>query len=114
MTRFVTRDALPLMKRPRDAFVERWGTYEEEPDDTIQERIDKRTKSIGGKPTNIVMASLAYLWECDWCASIWIGSLVTYLTWRWTDTMVWILVALVASSVTGTWALVEKKLSADR
>jgi hypothetical protein len=108
-TRIVTRDKIPLIAVPRENFVNRWGTYEDEPDDTAAQRAEKRRTSIGGQHTNRFMASIAYLWECDWCASIWIGSGLTYATWRWPETMVWILLALTASTVTGLLAKVEAK-----
>lgn len=98
-TRLITRDALAVFKVPRNAFVERWGVYDD--------ATDHKT-SINEKKTNIVMASLAYLWECDWCASIWVAGLLGWLTWSWPVVMFWVLAGLVASSVTGTWAQLEK------
>lgn len=99
-TRFVTRDKLALICTPREKFVERWGTY-------VDNKGDQRKISINGKKTNILMSSLAYAWECDWCTSIWIGAGLTYLTYRWTDVLMWVLTALTASSVTGLIATKE-------
>lgn len=93
-THFVTRDKLPLICIPREMFVQRWGTF-------VDNVGDQRKISINGKKTNMFMSSLAYAWECDWCTSVWVGGGLTYLTYRWTDVMVWVLTALVASSVTG-------------
>jgi Protein of unknown function (DUF1360) len=93
-TRFITRDKFPPMCVPRDAFVERWGVY-------ADAKPGERQISISGKRTNIFMRSIAYAWECDWCTGFWVGMTLTYLTYRWTDTMVWVLAALAASSVTG-------------
>lgn len=101
VTRFVTRDKFPLMCEPRDAFVKRWGVY-------VDEDPAKRKISISGHDTNFFMRSLAYAWECDWCTGFWVGGGLTYLTWRWHETMLWVLVALAASSVTGLIASVEK------
>lgn len=101
-TRFVTRDALAVIAVPREAFVQRWGVYDDAEDRKI---------SINGKKTNIVMASLAYLWECDWCASIWVAALGGWLTWTFPQVMFWVLAGLTASSITGTWALLEKRLT---
>jgi hypothetical protein len=71
-TRFITRDKLPLIDSPREAFVQRWGVYADQE--------DKKT-SINGKKTNVFMRSLAYLWECDWCTGVWVsGALVYALT----------------------------------
>lgn len=94
VTHFITRDKFPPMCIPREKFVQRWGTF-------VDNVGDQRKISINEKKTNIFMSSLAYVWECDWCTSVWVGAGLTYLTWRWTDVMLWILAALVASSVTG-------------
>lgn len=94
VTRFVTRDKFPPMCVPRDKFVTRWGVY-------VDAEPSERKVSISGHDTNVFMRSLAYVWECDWCTSIWVGSGLTYLTWRWHETMLWVLLALAASSVTG-------------
>lgn len=101
-TRFFTRDKLALIAVPREAFVQRWGVYDDEED---------RKKSINEKKTNIVMASLAYLWECDWCSSIWLAGFLGWLTWSWPHVMFWVLAGLMASSVTGTWAQLEKLIT---
>jgi len=94
VTRIVTRDQIPLVAAPREAFVQRWGVYEDAQ--------DKHT-SIGGLRTNLAMRSLAYLWECDWCASVWTGAAVAYCTYRWVDAWWWqtALLAAAASTVTG-------------
>lgn len=94
VTRFITRDKFPPMCVPRDAFVERWGVY-------TDAAKSERKISISGHNTNIVMRSLAYAWECDWCTGFWVGAGLTYLTWRWHETMLWVLLALAASSVAG-------------
>lgn len=101
VTRIVTRDKMPVIGVPRERFVERWGVYED---------ADDRRVSISGKQTNVVMASLAYLWECDWCASIWLGAGLGYLTWRWPETMLWVLLPLAASAATGWLANLETLL----
>lgn len=97
VTRIVTRDTLPLIAEPREAFVSRWGTYADAPDKRI---------SINSKRTNVVMRSAAYLWECDWCASVWVSALLTFLSWRWTPlgdehTLTAVLTWLAAASVSG-------------
>lgn len=93
-TRILTRDKLPLVHVPREAFVCRWGVF----DDAVG---PERRLSMNGKPTNVFMSSLAYLWTCDWCMSIWVGAGLTYLTWRFPETMLWVLGALTASTATG-------------
>jgi len=109
-TRIVTRDKLPLICVPREWFVQRWGAYEDDPTATWETRRGQRRVSIGGFRTNAFAASLAYLWECDWCLSIWIGSGLTYLTWRWSETMLWMLAALVTSGFTGFATKIETYL----
>jgi hypothetical protein len=95
VTRWVTRDKFPLYCVVRNKFVERWGVF------TDAQKEERGRVSMSGHDTNLVMRSLAYAWECDWCTSIWVGAGLTYLTWRWTDTMIWVLMGIVASSVTG-------------
>lgn len=102
-TRLITRDQLPLIAEPRDAFANRWGVY--------ADAADKRV-SIGGYRTNVFMRSVAYLWECDWCTSMWIAGLLTALTAWFTPLgsehwWVLILIGLSASAVTGLIATVE-------
>lgn len=103
-TRLVTRDKLPLIDLPREAFVQRWGVY--------TDAEDKKT-SINGKRTNLFMRSLAYLWECDWCMSVWIGAAIVYgCTWFMSVPSPW-LVWAAASAVTGLLTTVEMRLDKD-
>jgi hypothetical protein len=100
VTRLITRDALPIIARPREAFGDRWASFAD-----VKTR-EQRKLTVSGKPTNVVMASLAYLWECDWCTSVWVaGALTTgaYLTTSLADQhwFIAVLVGLVASSTTG-------------
>ena len=106
-TRLVTRDKIPLVALPREAFVQRWGVYE----DAVG---DERRTSIGDKKTNAFMASLAYLWECDWCASVWISALFGYLTWQFPLVMIWVLIALVGSYAAGWGATAEKCVNEEK
>jgi len=100
-TRLVTRDKLPLIDIPREAFVQRWGVYEDAEDKTV---------SINGKRTNLFMRSLAYLWECDWCMSVWVAGAVVYAcTWIVPTPYPWLLWAS-ASAVTGLLTTVELRL----
>ncbi len=104
-TRLVTADKLPLIGVPREKFVERWGVFDDA-------KGDERKISISERETNIFMSSIAYLWECPWCMSIWIGSLLTYLTYMWPDTMMWVLLVGVASTVTGFISHAESLIDA--
>lgn len=94
VTRFVTRDKFPPMCLPREKFIQRWGVY-------VDNVGDQRRISINGRKTNGLMSSLAYLWECDWCSSIWIGAGLIYLTTHWFQEMIIVLSVLAISSVTG-------------
>lgn len=98
VTRLITRDALPLIATPRDAFAQRWGRY-----------VGERGDSIGGKKTNTFMASIAYLWECDWCTSVWVAGGLTTVAYYTTQLgeqhwYISVLVGLTASTVTGLTA----------
>lgn len=105
VTRLITRDKLPLIALPRDKFVERWGVYEDEPDKTIP--IGVRDRIQDGRRTNLFMRSLAYLWECDWCMSIWVGALVVYAVNYYVGVPLPVLQWLAASAVTGILAQQE-------
>jgi hypothetical protein len=100
VTRFIATDEFPLVAEPRDAFVNRWATKP-----NPQTRVEKRV-ALGGQRTNLLMRSVAYLWECEWCLGVWVSGGVTYGTWRLTTLgaqPVWIgaLVWLTAAAVTG-------------
>lgn len=100
VTRLVTRDAIPIIAVPRELFVNRWARF------TDAKTREDKARSIGGKKTNVIMASLAYLWECDWCTSVWVGAVITYGAYEFTDLgdeswYVAVLIAAAASSATG-------------
>jgi hypothetical protein len=100
VTRIITRDALPIVAIPREAFAQRWATFMD------AKTKDEKRQSIGGKKTNIFMSSIAYLWECDWCTSVYVGAGLTYAAYVTTSLgdqhwYISVLVALTASSCTG-------------
>lgn len=121
-TRFITRDKFPMIYIPREAFVQRWGVYE----GTERQHDDIRTNwlvrgwryfwaadftSVNGHDrTNLVMKSLAYLWECDWCTSMWVGGTVVYTTVQYVDLPYPWLVWVASSAVAGLLTTVEEKL----
>lgn len=117
ITRLITRDKLPLIDLPREAFVQRWGAYQ----DTQRVRVADTWRwwryfwagefeSVDGKhQTNLVMKSLAYLWECDWCTSVWVGAGVVYTSTIFVDVPYPFLVWLAASAVTGLIAERESR-----
>lgn len=94
VTRLITRDQIPLIAVPREAFAQRWAV--------VTDATDKHT-SLNGSRTNIIMRSLAYLWECDWCMSTWVSAGIATATYHWMNEQwwQWILVAAAASSITG-------------
>jgi len=100
VTRIVTRDSIPLVAVPREAFVQRWARFAD------AKTPEEKALSIGGKKTNGFMASLAYLWECDWCASVWVAAGLTTGAYFLTPlgNQPWyfaVLVGLAASTSTG-------------
>ena len=117
LTRLITRDKLPLIDIPREAFVQRWGAYQD----------TKRVKSAetgrwwrwwwgsefesvdGEHRTNLVMKSLAYLWECDWCMGIWVAGGLVFTTAQFVDTPYPYLQWLAAAAATGWLASREKQ-----
>ena len=92
-TRFITRDAMPIIAVPRERFVNRWAAYDE-PE-------EMRGVALHPKGTNVFMRSAAYLWECDWCASVWVGGILTLITANLIDLPLPWLVWPAISSVTG-------------
>lgn len=99
LTRFTTVGKFPAMAIPREAFVQRWGVYADEA--RVVEEVRPRSRLVRGwlyvfggqyRPmvsytdpdkavyrTSLVMKSLAYLWECDWCTGAWIAAAVVAL-----------------------------------
>lgn len=121
-TRLVTRDKFPVIDIPREAFVQRWGAYtgtQRERDDVQRNLIVRFWRyfwatewpSINGKNrTNLVMKSLAYLWECDWCTSIWVGGAVVYTSTLFVSTPYPWLLWLASSAATGLLTNIEERL----
>lgn len=118
ITRVVTRDKFPLIDVPREAFVQRWGAYQETvrvPVVFEQRRIwlvrawrylfAHEFQSVNGTSrTSLVMKSAAYLWECDWCTSIWVGGAVVYTADYYIAVPYPFLQWLTAAAVTGILA----------
>lgn len=121
-TRLIVSDKLPVIDLPREAFVQRWGSYADAERilDTKRYNFVVRAwryvfagqwPSINGVTrTNLVMKSLAYLWECPWCTSVWVGAAVVYTSAQYVDLPYPWLVWGAASAVTGLLVNVEEKL----
>ena len=107
VTRLITRDQIPIIAIPREKFGDRWGSASD------AKTREERRATVSGKNTNIVMASLSYLWECDWCTSMWVAAGITTASYYLTPLgdqhwLLAVLVGLTASSVTGLTAQREK------
>jgi hypothetical protein len=113
VTRFVTRDAFPLVAGPRRWIEHRWDPFTD--DEWAKWRtLDRQHRrelvaQIRAVPNNYigwpnpVGRSVAYLVTCDWCTSIWVGAGLIAVT-RWWLGWDWFFAALVwltASTVTG-------------
>jgi hypothetical protein len=121
-TRLIATDKLPVIDIPREAFVQRWGAYAEVariPDEKRYNWLVRGFRyvfagqwpSINGRTrTNLIMKSLAYLWECSWCTSVWVGAAVVYTSAQYVDLPYPWLVWGAASAVTGLLVNVEEKL----
>lgn len=120
ITRLLTRDKLPLIDIPREAFVSRWGAYDGAgriKDDVRRNWLVRTFRWFfaaefpaikgGGVRTNLVMKSLAYLWECDWCMGVWVSSALVYATTFYVSVPYPVLTAAVAATVTGLVASYE-------
>jgi hypothetical protein len=97
LTRLLIHDEVPLVAAPRNWLLDTFGYYDEHDD------------LVGGRRWGKLGWSIAYLFTCPWCMSIWVGYgllLVCYLTG--VDMPVPWLVPLVASSITGLIAEREK------
>lgn len=99
VTRLITYDQFPFIAIPR-AWVTNWF----DPSPTWKET-HLGARAHGG----FIGRTLAYLWECDWCVSIWVAGGLTWLTYEYTSVMQWILAGLTASTVTGLIAMKEDR-----
>lgn len=97
LTRLVVRDSVPLVAVPRDWIFDTFGVY------------DAEGNLVSGRIGGRWGWSLAYVFTCDWCMSIWVGYGLLALCWfTGVDMPVPWLVPLVASSITGLLAEREK------
>jgi hypothetical protein len=97
LTRLVIRDAVPLVSRPRDWVLDTFGSY------------DSAGNLTRGRRWGVLGWSLAYVFTCDWCMSIWVGYGLLLACWlTGVDMPVPWLLPLVASSITGLLAEREK------
>lgn len=98
VTRLLTRDQVPVIKRPRD-LVLAW----------IDPR-DTEGHEVGRAPLGGFGRSIAYLMECDWCMSVWVAGALTWATATTVGLPLPWLVWPALSTVTG---LIASRLEAD-
>lgn len=93
ITHLLVRDKLPAVDIPRETFINRWAAYDE----------PEEMKGVGihSKGTNLFMRSLAYLWECDWCMSVWVAGILTLVTVQFASIPLPWLIWPAASTITG-------------
>lgn len=106
LTRLVTRDKFPLIAVPR-YYVTNWF----DPSDEYKTAQVVRRKARGLEEVRghwgVVGQSLAYLWECDWCVSMWVSAAVVTVLTHLTSVPMPFLIWLTASTVTGLIATHE-------
>jgi hypothetical protein len=101
ITRLIIEDTFPPIGVPRDRVVNWW-----DPDD------DWSYKHPNARPHwGAVGRSLAYLFRCPWCMSMWVGGALIYGLTFWTSVPLPVLVWLGASTVTGLLATYEDAAS---
>ena len=102
-TRLLVVDEFPLIKLPRDRFIDAlW---------------DDQIALVGKRPEGVsrwiwfwryVGHSLAYLWTCPWCMSVYVGAgLVAAADWRLDVPYPWLIVAA-GSLAAGLGATLEQ------
>lgn len=92
VTRFLTLDEFPLVKYPRE-----WLTAYFDPD----EEQTQRFKWAGKQHWGVFGRSIAYLAECPWCASPYVGGVIIAITTRFTSVPLPWLLLIVASATAG-------------
>lgn len=94
-TRLLVRDEFPPIRAIREWFIITFATV-----DTAGELGNTARWGVPGR-------SLAYLWTCTWCMSVWVGAgLVALADWRLSVPLPWLVVAA-GSAVSGLFNLVE-------
>lgn len=99
LTRLAIKDEVPIVKVPRDKAIR---FLDPTPEMLAEEPGLKG--HLGGKGE-----ALAYLLECPWCMSVWVGAVVVWATSQFTSVPVPLLVWLGASTFTGLVADFEHR-----
>ena len=101
VTRLITRDHLPIIAIPRQKIV-LWL------DPPVM--IDNRPVEPAPRyPLGIFGRSVAYLLECDWCASVWVAAGIVAAEWYLTDWPVPYPLLLVATASTITGLIAQRE-----
>lgn len=94
-TRLLVRDEFPPIRAIREWFITSFAT--------VDSAGELGNTSRWGAPGR----SLAYLWTCTWCMSVWVGAaLVALADWRLDVPLPWLVVAA-GSAASGLLNLVE-------
>lgn len=106
VTRLVVRDEFPLIKIPRDALAN-W----------LDPR-DEHGHMAEPSPMGKLGRSIAYLVECDWCMSVWVGGALVLATdyavgvpWPW---LVWAACSTGTGLIAATEQRIEHRSKLDR
>jgi hypothetical protein len=95
LTRLLVRDEFPPARALREWVLATFAV------------IDLRGNITGGRRLGGVGRSVAYLWTCQWCMSIWVAAtLVAIAEWRTDVPLPWLVGAL-AAAVSGVMSMVE-------
>lgn len=95
VTRLLVRDEFPPIRAVRDWVLTTFAT--------VDSAGELGNTSRWGAPGR----SLAYLWTCTWCMSVWVGAgLVALADWRLSVPLPWLIVAA-GSGVSGLLNLIE-------
>ncbi len=95
ITRLLLLDTFPPVKAIREWFL------------SVFARSDEQGNIIGGKRWGMLGYSLAYVWTCAWCMSVWVGLGVWALAdWRLSVPYPWLIVAA-GSLISGLASQVE-------
>lgn len=103
VTRFLLTDEFPPIANLREGIIEWFAVIDPHTGDLVSGR---RWGKLG--------YSIAYLWTCYWCMSVWVGFAVLGICWL-AGVYVWMgwLFPVVARLATGAWAMVENRHEAS-
>lgn len=94
-TRLLIRDEFPPVRALREWVIATWGI------------VDKDGHIVGGRRLGGIGYTLAYLWTCPWCMSIYVAAAVVGVAdWRLSVPLPW-LVGVLGAGLTGMMAWLE-------